>query len=178
VSDVALRGFPVRDTFPPLYAASMQFLIYEAELLDEGRLAEWLELVADDIDYRVPTRVARAVGTGPEFSTASYHLFENRATLEARVARFASGYAVVENPPSRTRRIIGNVRVEAAGAGDEHAVRSNLLLVRVKGNGAAQLLSAERHDVLRTAERRLQLARRTVLLDHTVLPTEHLAIFL
>jgi ethylbenzene dioxygenase subunit beta len=171
-------GYAVADAFPRHYAASVQFLHYEAELLDNGRLADWLQLLADDIDYRVPTRIARTRGSTTEFSTESYHLLENLATLRARVARFDSGYAVAENPPSRTRRMVSNVRIIESASDGEHGVRSNLLLARVKEDAPAQFLSAERHDVLRVTSGRIQLVRRTVFLDHTVLPMEHLAIFL
>jgi PAH dioxygenase small subunit len=41
-----------------------------------------------------------------------------------------------------------------------------------------QLLAGERHDVLRRVDGELRLARRVVLLDHTVLPMDNLAIFL
>jgi 3-phenylpropionate/cinnamic acid dioxygenase small subunit len=167
------------DPFPAHYAPIVRFLYREAELLDGGRLSDWLTLLTEDIDYRVPTRIARERGAArSEFNSESFHLFENIATLRARVARFESGYAVAEDPPSRTRRMIGNVRVDGVAANGEHNVRSNLLLVRVKQDDPPQLLSAERHDVLRTVGVRLRLARRLVLLDHTVLPLEHLAIFL
>ena len=33
-----------------------RFLYHEAELLDERRFSEWIELIADDIHYHVPQR--------------------------------------------------------------------------------------------------------------------------
>ena len=42
----------------------------------------------------------------------------------------------------------------------------------------ADLICGERHDTLRRVDRDWRLARRLVLLDHTSLPTENLAIFL
>src|ERR1700751_5267714 len=36
-----------------------QFYYEEAELLDDGRFADWLELLADDLDYWMPTRTNR-----------------------------------------------------------------------------------------------------------------------
>ena len=33
-----------------------QFLYHEAELLDERRFSEWIELIADDIHYHMPIR--------------------------------------------------------------------------------------------------------------------------
>ena len=36
-----------------------QFYYEEAELLDDGRFADWLDLLADDLDYWMPTRTNR-----------------------------------------------------------------------------------------------------------------------
>ena len=37
-----------------------EFLVREAELLDQRRYREWLELLTDDIVYRMPVRVTAA----------------------------------------------------------------------------------------------------------------------
>jgi len=42
-----------------LQAEIEQFLYYEAELLDDHRYAEWFDLFADDVRYRVPTQENR-----------------------------------------------------------------------------------------------------------------------
>ena len=36
-----------------------QFYYTEAELLDEGRFTDWLDLLDDDLDYWMPTRTNR-----------------------------------------------------------------------------------------------------------------------
>ena len=36
-----------------------QFYYTEAELLDDGRFTDWLDLLADDLDYWMPTRTNR-----------------------------------------------------------------------------------------------------------------------
>jgi 3-phenylpropionate/cinnamic acid dioxygenase small subunit len=160
-------------------AECVRFLYHEAELLDDRRLHDWLALLTDDIDYRIPTRVTRERdATTSEFSTASYFMLEDRGSLTTRVQRFDSEFAFSEDPPTRTRRIIGNVRLEPRGAGPEFAVKSNFLLFRAKQDLPGQLLAGERHDVLRRVDGELRLARRVVLLDHTVLPMDNLAIFL
>ena len=58
-------------------------------------------------------------------------------------------------------------------------MRSNLLVYRARGDRPEHdLLSGERHDVLRPGPDGLRLAARTVVLDATTLPTLNLAIFL
>ena len=56
---------------------------------------------------------------------------------------------------------------------------SNLLLFRSRGDiRDPDLLSARRDDVLRRGHDGLQLARREILVDESVLRTQNLAIFL
>lgn len=170
-----------------------QFLVHEAELLDESRLEEWLGLVTDDVVYQVPVRINREQ-TGETrvtgVRTDSFHLDENRASLQMRVDRVATGFAWAEEPPSRLRHVIGNVRVAAPGEAvsehldldalgdDDLVVRSNLLVFRSRGDRPEHdLLAAERHDVLRRVDGGFRLARRLVVLDSTVVPTLNLAFF-
>lgn len=170
---------PTLDGFTTEEADSVRFLYHEAELLDDRRLLEWLELLTDDIDYRIPTRITRErFATASEFSATSFFMIEDRGSLTTRVRRFETEYAFSEDPPTRTRRIVGNVRVAPAEAAGELVVKSNFFLFRAKQDLAAQLVAGERHDVLRRVDGTLRLARRMVLLDHTVLPMENLAIFL
>jgi 3-phenylpropionate/cinnamic acid dioxygenase small subunit len=58
------------------------------------------------------------------------------------------------------------------------AVKSNLLLYRSRGSDpTADLLSAERRDVLRKEEDGWRLRRREILLDHSVVMTHNLSVF-
>jgi 3-phenylpropionate/cinnamic acid dioxygenase small subunit len=162
-----------------LHDTSREFLFREAELLDNRQWREWLALLTEDIDYRVPNRItAERAHPAAAFSDQSFHMLETFASLSARVARLESEYAWSDNPPSRTRRFVSNIRAQRAESGDELSVKSNLLLVRGLRDGPPELIYGERHDVLRWTEDGLRLARRLVLLDHTVIPTHHLAFFL
>lgn len=163
--------------FTPEYARSVDFLYREAELLDDRRLTDWLALLTADIEYRIPTRVTRE-RSASEFSVTSYHMLEDFGSLRTRVARFETEYAYAEDPPTRTRRMISNVRLVERTREGSLAVRSNFLLVRVRRDDPAQILSGERHDVLRFEGSDLKLASRMVLLDHSFLPMENLAVFL
>jgi 3-phenylpropionate/cinnamic acid dioxygenase small subunit len=99
--------------------------------------------------------------------------------LELRVRRLETEYAWAEDPPSRTRHFVTNVRIAEGEEEDEVAVRSNLLLYRSRGSVPHyDLLSAERKDVLRKEEDQWKLRRRVILLDHAVLTTHNLSVFL
>jgi len=157
------------------------FLIREAELLDKQELHDWLDLVSEDIDYRVPVRVTRERGAeSSEFSQDANIFKEDYASLDARVRRFDKEYAWSENPPTRMRRHIGNIRFEEINDdGDELVVKSNLLIYRSKEDEVdADLISGERTDTLAREEGDLVLTERLVKLDHTVLDTRPLSTFL
>jgi 3-phenylpropionate/cinnamic acid dioxygenase small subunit len=161
------------------YWRCVDFLVDEAEALDENRLEKWLDLLDEEIDYRVPIRLTRERAAGPGFSEEGLHLFENHESLTTRVERFATDYAWSEDPPSRTRRFLSNFRVFSIDGTDSFRVKDNLLLYRERlAEPGSQFISAEREDDLRDHDSDLKLLRRTVLLDHAVLTTPNLGIFL
>jgi phthalate 3,4-dioxygenase beta subunit len=181
-SDVtAGRAAPPR---PPLVDVHLHhdiaaWLVWEAELLDGRRFRDWLALVADDVRYRLPVRVTLARrDEGRALATAMDHLDEDRYSLEKRVERLDGEHAWTEDPPSRTRRFVSNVRVTDV-EGDEVEARSYLLLYRSRGDDrAAELLAAERTDRLRRDGGSWLLVRRDVVVDDAVLRTQNLALFL
>lgn len=158
-----------------------EFLHHEAELLDDGRLRDWLALLTPDVVYQVPVRVARE-RTGDEVAGVmedSFHLDERYGSLEMRVDRVETGFAWAEEPPTRLRHVIGNIRVtDLEDRPDEVAVRSNLLLYHARWDRPDYtVLSGERHDRLRRVDGGWKLARRRVVLDSTVIPTLNLSFF-
>ncbi len=161
-----------------VYLAVCDFLYEEAALLDGNRLDEWLALLTDDIVYQMPVRVTRERGAS-DVSHDMYYFDENHATLRTRIARLHTDLAWAEDPPSRTRHCVSNVRVQPGAGPDELEVRSYLLLYRNRGDDPGHdLLSAERHDVLRRVDGAWRLTRRSILLDQANLGTRNLAIFL
>lgn len=161
------------------YWRCVDFLTDEAEALDQNRLADWLGMLDEEIDYRVPIRLTRERAAGAGFSKEGFHLFENYESLTTRVERFATDYAWAEDPPARTRRFLSNFRVFAIDGTDTLRVRGNLLLYRERlAEPGSQFLSGEREDDLRDRDGELKLLRRTVLLDHAILTTPNLGIFL
>jgi p-cumate 2,3-dioxygenase beta subunit len=123
------------DTAPgtELRRAVEDFLYYEAELLDGWQLDAWLTLFTADARYEVPSTTRPHGGPADSLMLIS----DTRAMIGARVKRLNSRKAHREFPWSRTRRIIGNVRVRpVAGdgqAGDGQAdveVRANFAVYR------------------------------------------------
>lgn len=162
-----------------VYRATCEFLFREAECLDDNQMRAWLEMLHEEIEYEVPIRVTRERAAGPGFSDSSWHMLENWGSLETRVARLETEYAWAEDPPSRTRRCVSNIRVSPGACEEEVNVKSNLLLFRSRFDQTTyQLFFAERHDVLRHVGDEWRLRKRVVLLDHTTLATHNLGVFL
>ena len=106
-----------------------------------------------------------------------FHMVEDWGSLKTRVARFDSQFAWAEDPPSRTRRFVTNVRPVATDDGVE--VRSYLLVYRNRGDDSgAELISAERRDHLRRVADGLRLSRREVRIDQSTLGVRNLAVML
>ncbi len=106
------------------------------------------------------------------------HFDENLYALRKRVERLATDHAWTEDPPSRTRHFVSNVRTFRNG-GAGLRVESSLLLFRSRGDTRPpDLLSAGRTDILRQTGDGFRLARREILVDESVLRTQNLAVFL
>jgi phthalate 3,4-dioxygenase subunit beta len=162
----------------PAHLAAHQFLVEEAALLDAADYPGWLDLITEDIRYLMPVRVTTARGASPGGKTGMGHFDEDMYALRKRVQRLATDHAWTEDPPSRTRHFVTNIRTFR----HDHAslrVESALLLFRSRGDTrAADLISAGRADLLRQTEDGLKLARREITVDEAVLRTQNLAVFL
>lgn len=164
---------------PGTYTACCQLLFYEAECLDDNRLRDWLAILHPDITYRVPIRITRERTAGPGFATDSWHMDDDWTSLETRVARLETEHAWAEDPPSRLRHFVTNVRVAQADRPCEFRAKSNVLVFRGRADSPSYIfLSAERHDLLIVDSGRGQLRERVVFLDHTTLGTHNLSMFL
>jgi len=174
-----------------------QFLYREADLLDTFALEEWLDLVDEGIVLSVPVRVARDPGAEEsEFSPDANYMREDYEMIRERVGRLNKEYAWSENPRSRVRHVIGNVRVTAVD-GDELTVRNNQHVFRSYGDTPDHdLISAQRETVLRDErgdreegasdgegpsgsgdeDREFTILDRTVYLDHSILNTKNLTL--
>src|SRR4051812_20024735 len=88
--------------------ATVEDLLYEeAALLDGWRLDEWLALLTEDAIYRVPSNDRPQ--SDPK--DALFLIADNIERIRARVTRLKDKSAHAEYPPSRTRRIVSNVRI-------------------------------------------------------------------
>ncbi len=86
----------------PVYLSAYRFLSTEACLLDRRAYKEWLNLLTDDIHYRVTVQLNQDAASGVKDYTI---MDENAFALRARVEQIASPRLThAENPPTLARR--------------------------------------------------------------------------
>ena len=134
-----------------LWLELMQFYIREAWLLDERKFKEWLDLFTDDVLYFMPRRknVPRREAHRELTPLGDLAILEeDKRYLEMRVARLDTGMAWAEDPPSRTRHLVGNLEAAPLDNGEVQA-RTAFLVYRSHLETDHQILSGCREDVLR-----------------------------
>jgi 3-phenylpropionate/cinnamic acid dioxygenase small subunit len=159
-----------------------EFYYLEAELLDERKLREWFNLLAEDVRYWMPIRhnpLDRPENVSEELSKPGegYYFDDDIKALKIRVERAYSKIAWAEVPPSRTRHLITNVRIKKDD-GNEIEACSNFLVYRTRMESDKDLFVGARQDILRRAGDSFQIARRTVILDQAVLDAKNISVFL
>jgi len=141
------------------------FLIDEAALLDEWRLEEWLALMAPDARYLVPSLDA----PDADHHDTLFLIADDRRTLASRVRQLLSGTTWAENPRSRTRRLITNVRLLAVEGG-EARITANFAVWRFQHEQSDVYVGQYRHVLVRDPSGLLFRERRAVLDLETLRP--------
>ncbi len=156
-----------------LERAIEQFYYREAQLLDDRRFSDWIDLLTEDIHYHMPLR--RNVKFGEQYrensdSESEISWFdEGKVTLAGRVRQINTGLHWAEEPFSRVRHIITNVQILGV-RGDELDVTSNFFVWTNRLKDEVNLFIGKRDDVLRRdAETGWKIAKRTIILDQNVL---------
>ena len=147
-----------------------EFLYFEAELLDDRKLREWFDLLADDIRYWMPIRhnpFERPEDIRDELSKPGegFYFDDDRKSLKIRVERAYAKNAWAEMPPSRTRHLITNIH-------------SNFLVYRTRMENDQDMFVGERQDILRRVDGGFKIAKRTIILDQAVLTAKNISVFL
>lgn len=166
------------------------FLAMEARLLDDQHLHQWVALFTDDVRYWMPiitNRTGRDLGKERTAFGELAHFEENKTSLTNRVRRLDTGMAWAETPPSRVRHLVTNVEVMARLNDTEISVRSNFLIYRSHLEYDCEVFAGMRDDVLRRvssgtdagagSDAGWQIAKRTIILDQSVVTQKNLGIF-
>ena len=169
-----------------------QFLYREARLLDERRFHEWLDLLTEDVHYRMATRgnrylrssksvaaldPARQIENDPEGEDEFAVLDEDKASLAGRVARLDTGMAWAEDPPSRTRHFIANIEVAPGSGTGEIEVRCNFIVYKNRSEAEQDFYVGARRDLLRRVGSDWKIAQRRLTLDQNVMLAKNISTF-
>lgn len=148
-----------------------KYLYFEALLLDEGRLDEWLDLLAEDAIYMSPvTETLDHRSEEDVFSDGRLRIFEeSKGILAKRVQRLKTNFAHAEQPRSRVRRLITNTLVTDAQDG-AYEVRSNFLVFQSRLESTEAFFVGSRRDVLVEHANGFLIKRREILFAHRLLP--------
>mgnify|MGYP000857287308 CR=1 FL=1 len=151
----------------------------EAAALDERRFDDWVAMLSEDLIYQAPIRLTRTgANKDRDVMRTMFHFDDDYTSILMRTGRLQKS-AWAEDPPSRCRRFVTNVRVGQCEAPCEYEVVSYLFLERSRGdNPQNENLTAERRDVWREVDDTYLLARREIIVDQSVLGMSNFAVFL
>ena len=185
-SDIALQGDLVRDEeYYRLRADIEDFYYTEADMIDDRRFKEWLELFTEDVVYFMPIRRNVKFGQHKERentrSGEGISWFdEDKWTLTKRVDQILTGVHYAEEPLSRVCHMVSNVQILAI-RGDcpqrEVDVRSRFLVYQNRVQSETYTFVGKRTDTLRLTEDGWKIARREIVLDQNVLLAKNLTTF-
>ena len=136
------------------------FLYEEAALLDAWNLDGWLEILCDDARYLVPPN--EAPDADPDDTL--FIIADDIHRIRSRVKRLKSPDAHAEYPPSRTRRLITNVRI-LDSSGSHVTATSNFSVHRFRRGGRGGVYVGRYIHRLVRDSGVLKIAERRVILD-------------
>ena len=144
--------------------AEVEDLLYrEAALLDDWRLEEWLEMLTADAIYQVPpTDVPEGDARNTLFIIA-----DDAVRIRSRVKQLLGKSAWAENPHSRTRRMISNVRV-LGREGDDILVTANFAVYRMRYESVDTYVGHYAYRLIRAGSE-LKIRERRAILDNEAL---------
>ncbi|KPU99411.1 aromatic-ring-hydroxylating dioxygenase [Variovorax paradoxus] len=137
------------------------FLYYEASLLDDWKLDEWLALFTDDARYEVPaTDLPR--DASPE--TNLFYIADDAYRLNERVKRLHKKTAHSEFPRSKTRHVVSNVRVlESDATGCRVSVA--FVTYRTKDGHTDTYIGSSDYRIVAVADGSLRIRHKRCVLD-------------
>jgi 3-phenylpropionate/cinnamic acid dioxygenase small subunit len=160
-----------------------EFLFTEADLLDERRFDEWLDLLHPDVEYQMPLRRnVHSQDASREYTTAGQDILwydEGKDTLTKRVRQLQTGEHWADEPISRVSHLVTNVRLLS---GDDKSAEAScrFLMYRNRVDIESDILIGRRRDLLVREDVDLPwlLRRRLLFLDQSVLLAKNLTVFL
>lgn len=136
------------------------FLFSEAALLDNWQLTDWLALFTPDAEYQVPST---DLEKDADPSDSLFYIADDYGRLEQRVLRLNKRTMWSEQPRSKTRHLVSNVRV-LGETGEEIHVEAGFAIYRTKW-GHTDLYVGSHDYRLRRTDDGLRIRRKRSTLD-------------
>ena len=177
---------PRTEAYYRLKADMEDFLFAEADLLDERRFRDWLNLLAEDLIYFMPIRRNVKFGQHAQRENtvqgSGISWFdEDKWTLTKRVDQILTGVHYAEEPLSRVSHMVSNVQIRrvipSLDDPREVEVRCRFLVYQNRIEYETYTFVGKRTDLLRKTEDGWKIARREILLDQNVLQAKNLSTF-
>ena len=148
------------------------FYAYEAELLDEWRLDEWLDLVDEGFTYLVPVPLVTDQHPQLGYDPAALFMDETRESIDenwvARLTHENIAVSWADRPPVRTRRFLSALRVRSTDRPDTYLARVNVEVAMVRQGAQPGEMTGERFDIVRRAGDSFRIMSRFVVLLNAV----------
>ena len=177
---------------PELQHEIEQWYYREARMLDGRQYQKWLGLCAPEIRYIVPGRGNPLVDNkqrGSEDMISVELELEGRESdglpirdetlpyLMLRVERSFKANAWAENPPDRTRRIVGNIEILDV-QDDRLSATSAFHLYYSRPGGSNFMYAGQRRDVLLRTDEGFRILDRLIVMDMADIELPTLGLFL
>lgn len=150
------------------------FLYKEAQLLDEGKYEEWLDLYTDDARYWIPSwATEEETVEQPDWDLSLINL--DRVGLEDFVMRWQSGNAHALQPAPRTNRIITNVLFDRVGDEEQHVFCKWTMQVYRKD--IQELFGGHCEYRIKSSDERLKISFKKVTVLNDMIGRGHFMLF-
>ncbi|MDM0068342.1 3-phenylpropionate/cinnamic acid dioxygenase subunit beta [Variovorax sp. J31P207] len=163
-----------------------EFLYDEANLLDDRQFKEWLDTLADDLEYFMPMEYNVKFGehASRELTTREKQMSwfnEGKWTLTKRAEQILTGVHWAEEPLSRVSRLVSNVQLTAMRTNDdgefEVDVSSRFLTYQNRCEYEQYFFVGDRKDRMRRTAEGWKLCQREIRIHQNVLLAKNLSIF-
>lgn len=176
---------------PELQLSIEQFYYREARMLDNRQYQQWFALITEDMRYIMPSRTNPMVDNrerGNEDMISIERELEGEDSdgcpireegylqMMIRVERAYKMNSWSENPPARTRRIVGNVEIMESD-GDKLTVYSNFHMHYSRPGSNNFMYSGQRRDTLLKSGDDYKIAHRVVIMDYANIDYPTLGLF-
>lgn len=144
-------------------AEAEDFLVNEAEILDDWSMADWPNLFTQDAVYEVTGPGANDPAHAKPEDGLNFLIADHYDRIYARARRLSKEKTHCEYPHSKTRHMVSNFRV-ASGENGETKVKANFTVWRTKENKTTQYMG-EYHYKLVRQDGQIKIRAKRCILD-------------